>query len=98
MQNFWHYKCLYHIFSDLHRKVSKTLICNISLGKKTKTKKTCLSALKNVAMLGETNNQFYMALVTINLIGRFPPPSQYPIGKLFSENLSFPYHDMLNHI
>jgi hypothetical protein len=44
------------------------------LGKKTKTKKTCLSALKNVAMLGETNNQFYMALVTINLIGRFPPP------------------------
>jgi hypothetical protein len=60
---------LYHIFSDLHRKVSKTLICNISLEKKT----TCLSVLKNVPMLGETNNQFYMALVTINLIGRSPP-------------------------
>jgi hypothetical protein len=42
-------------------------------------------------------NQFYMALVTINLIGRFPP-SQYPIGKFFSENLSFPYHDMLNQV
>jgi hypothetical protein len=69
-------------------------------GKKQKQKKTtCLSALKNVPMLGETNNQFYMALVTINLIGRFPPPpSQYPIGKFFSENLSFPYHDMLNHV
>ena len=49
-------------------------------------------------MLGETNNQFYMALVTINLIGRSPPPSLYPIGKFFSENLSFPYHDMLNHV
>jgi hypothetical protein len=48
---------------------------------------------------GETNNQFYMALVTTNLIGRFPPPlSQYPIGKFFSKNLSFPYHDMLNHV
>jgi hypothetical protein len=29
-------------------------------------------------------------LVTINLIGQFPPP-QYPIGKFFSKNLSFPY-------
>jgi hypothetical protein len=29
--------------------------------KKTTTK-TCLSALKNVPMLGETNNQYYMAL------------------------------------
>jgi hypothetical protein len=30
-----------------------------------------------------------------NLIGWFPP--QYPIGKFFSKNLSFPYPDMLNH-
>ena len=35
-------------------------------------------------------------LVTINLIGRFP--HQYPIGKFFSKNLSFPYPHMLNHV
>jgi hypothetical protein len=35
-------------------------------GKKNKQKKpTCLSALKNVPMLGETNNQFYMANMNI---------------------------------
>jgi hypothetical protein len=52
---------LYDIFSDLHGKVSKTLICNIS--RERKKKKTCLPALKNFPMLGETNNQFYLALV-----------------------------------
>ena len=51
---------LYDIFSDLHGKDSKTLICNISLSKKKK--KTCLPALKNFPMLEETNNQFYLAL------------------------------------
>jgi hypothetical protein len=55
-----HCKSLYDIFSDLHRTDSITLICNISW-KFKKKKKTCLPALKKFPMLGETNNQFYMA-------------------------------------
>jgi hypothetical protein len=50
MQNFLHSKTL---FSDLHGKDSKT-----SLEKKKKKK---LPAHKNFPMIGETNNQFYMA-------------------------------------
>jgi hypothetical protein len=51
---------LYDIFSDLHGKDSKTLICNISSEKKEE-EKPCLPALKNFPILGETNNQFYLA-------------------------------------
>ena len=73
MQHFLHSKSLYDIFSDLHEKDSKTLICNISwkLRRKNKqTKQPYLPALKNFPMLGETNNQFYMALMEENIILR----------------------------
>ena len=65
MQIFLHSKSLYDIFSDLHGKDSKTLICNISWKLKKTNKQTCLPALKNFPMLGETNNQFYMANMNI---------------------------------
>ena len=71
MQNLLHNKSLYDIFSDLHGKDSKTLICNMSW-KLEKIKNTACLPLNFFPMLGETNNQFYMALVTINLIGQFP--------------------------
>jgi hypothetical protein len=60
MQNCLHSKTFMIYFLTFTGKIAKPWFA-ISLERK----KTCLPALKNFPMLGETNNQFYMAVRTV---------------------------------